>query len=86
MESDATTESSGPVRLIIAEDHELARLGLRTMLAPEPDLTVVGEAATGRETLSLRLASPTPGRPGRPTIRIRSRWSLRSRPGIWAIG
>jgi hypothetical protein len=27
-----------PRRVIIADDHELARLGLRTMLAPEPDL------------------------------------------------
>src|SRR5205823_5998045 len=27
--------------------------GLRTMLAPEPDLEVVGEAATGREAIDL---------------------------------
>src|SRR6266849_3679880 len=40
-------------RVIIADDHELARLGLRTMLEPEPDLEVVGEAATGREAVSL---------------------------------
>ncbi len=40
-------------RVIIADDHELARLGLRTMLVPEPDLDVVGEAATGRETVEL---------------------------------
>ena len=31
-------------RVIIADDHELARLGLRTMLEPEPDLEVIGEA------------------------------------------
>ena len=40
-------------RVVIADDHELARLGLRTMLAPEPDIQVVGEAATGRETVEL---------------------------------
>jgi DNA-binding NarL/FixJ family response regulator len=40
-------------RVIIADDHELARLGLRTMLEPEPDLEVVGEAGTGREAVSL---------------------------------
>ena len=43
-------ETPEPVRsgrVIIADDHELARLGLRTMLEPEPDLEVVGEAATG---------------------------------------
>ena len=38
---------------MIADDHELARLGLRTMLAPEPDLEVVGEAATGHEAVAL---------------------------------
>ena len=40
-------------RIIIADDHELARLGLRTMLEPEPDLEVIGEAATGREAVAL---------------------------------
>lgn len=41
------------VRLVIADDHELARAGLRTMLASEPDLSVVAEASTGREALTL---------------------------------
>jgi len=40
-------------RIVIADDHELARLGLRTMLQPEPDLEVVGEAGTGREAVEL---------------------------------
>jgi DNA-binding NarL/FixJ family response regulator len=39
--------------VVIADDHELARLGLRTMLLPEPDLEVVGEATTGREAVDL---------------------------------
>jgi DNA-binding NarL/FixJ family response regulator len=47
-----TTEQR-PARVIIADDHELARLGLRTMLVPEPDLEVVGEATTGREAVEL---------------------------------
>ena len=42
-----------PARLVIADDHELARMGLRSMLAGEPDLEVVGEAATGREALTV---------------------------------
>jgi DNA-binding NarL/FixJ family response regulator len=37
---------------VIADDHELARSGLRSMLAGEPDLEVVGEAATGREAVT----------------------------------
>src|SRR5215510_15683174 len=48
-----TVADSKRARVIIADDHELARLGLRTMLVPEPDLDVVGEAATGRETVAL---------------------------------
>ena len=40
-------------RVVIADDHELARLGLRTMLVPEPDLEVVGEATTGREAVEM---------------------------------
>ena len=47
--------SSGrPVaRVIIADDHELARTGLRGMLTGEPDLEVVGEASTGQQAVSL---------------------------------
>jgi DNA-binding NarL/FixJ family response regulator len=42
-----------PSRLIIADDHELARTGLRGMLTGQPDLLVVGEAATGHEAIAL---------------------------------
>lgn len=40
-------------RLAIIDDHDLARDGLRDMLADEPDLEVVGEAADGEEALAL---------------------------------
>ena len=36
-----------PTRLLIADDHQLAREGLRDMLADEPDIEVVGEAQDG---------------------------------------
>jgi DNA-binding NarL/FixJ family response regulator len=42
-----------PARLVIADDHELARTGLRGMLASEPGLEIVGEASTGREAVVL---------------------------------
>lgn len=46
--------SDRPVaRVIIADDHELARTGLRGMLTGEPDLEVVGEATTGQQAVSL---------------------------------
>jgi DNA-binding NarL/FixJ family response regulator len=41
------------VRLIIADDYALVRRGLESMLAGEPDLEVIGEAANGREALEL---------------------------------
>ena len=42
-----------PARLLIADDHALAREGLRSMLANEPDLQIVGEAKDGEEALNL---------------------------------
>src|SRR5215211_3795527 len=39
--------------MIIADDHELARAGLRTMLEGDRSLTLVGEATNGREALAL---------------------------------
>jgi len=42
-----------PARLVIADDHELARAGLRAMLTGQRGLELVGEAANGREALAL---------------------------------
>jgi NarL family two-component system response regulator LiaR len=42
-----------PMRLAIVDAHELTRKCLRNMLADEKDLEVVGEAANGRQALSL---------------------------------
>ena len=36
-------------RIMIVDDHEVVRLGLRTVFELEPDLTVVGEASNGEE-------------------------------------
>lgn len=40
-------------RLVIADDHELTRAGLRTMLAGQRGLELVGEAKNGHEALAL---------------------------------
>lgn len=37
------------IRVIIADDHQLVRAGLRTLLDAEPDITVVAEARDGAE-------------------------------------
>src|ERR687886_1424652 len=42
-----------PARIVIVDDHELARAGLRSMLAQERDLVVVGEANDGAQALAL---------------------------------
>ena len=40
------------IRIMIVDDHEMMRLGLRTAFEPESDLTVVGEASNGAEALA----------------------------------
>jgi DNA-binding NarL/FixJ family response regulator len=53
MECTTTEESFRPVRVVIVDDHDLARDGLRSILAREEGLEVVGEAADGREAIEL---------------------------------
>jgi DNA-binding NarL/FixJ family response regulator len=40
-----------PIRLLVADDHPVVRDGLRAMLATQPDMELVGEAATGTEAV-----------------------------------
>jgi DNA-binding NarL/FixJ family response regulator len=42
-----------PIRLIIADDHQIVREGLVALVEDEPDLQVVGQAATGRQAVRL---------------------------------
>src|SRR5215475_1709543 len=44
-------------RVLLADDQDLVRAGLRLMVDSAPDLAVVGEAATGRQ--AVRLARET---------------------------
>jgi DNA-binding NarL/FixJ family response regulator len=58
METEASLEQgcgsrSEPTRLVIVDDHQLAREGLRDMLVDAPDIEVVGEAPNGRRALLL---------------------------------
>ena len=39
------------IRVLIADDHGVVREGLRAVLGSEPDMEVVGEAATGKEVV-----------------------------------
>lgn len=42
----------GRITVIVVDDHEVVRLGLRTLLAAEANIEVVGEAASGRSAVA----------------------------------
>ena len=46
-------EGAAPVRLLIADDHDLVRSGLRSMLSREPGFEITGEARNGSEAVEL---------------------------------
>jgi DNA-binding NarL/FixJ family response regulator len=41
------------IRVVIADDQQIVRTGLRMILDAQPDIDVVGEAADGREAIAL---------------------------------
>src|SRR6266581_9168833 len=47
-----TTPPALPIRVLIVDDHAVMRMGLRLLFEGQPDLLVVGEAATGAEALA----------------------------------
>src|SRR4051812_22378751 len=54
--ADVATESK-PVRILVADDHEVMRLGIRNLLESVPNWTVSDEAGTGREAVDRALQS-----------------------------
>src|SRR5580704_15151088 len=47
------------LRLLIADDHEIVRMGVRTLLKDRPDWEICGDAANGREAIAkVRELSP----------------------------
>lgn len=52
-------EAQGPIRILVVDDQQLLRRGLRMLLSTVPGMEVVGEAADGREALAvMRHAAP----------------------------
>ncbi|HYK84793.1 MAG TPA: response regulator transcription factor [Ktedonobacteraceae bacterium] len=41
------------IRLLIVDDHEMVREGLKAMLVAEPDFAIVGDAANAEQTLEM---------------------------------
>jgi len=44
---------SEPIRIVIADDHQIVREGLKSLLKAEPDVDVVAEAVDGRSAVKL---------------------------------
>ncbi|TXS33609.1 DNA-binding response regulator [Streptomyces sp. ms191] len=44
--------ASAPARVFLVDDHEVVRRGLRDLIDDEPDMEVVGEAATAEQALA----------------------------------
>jgi DNA-binding NarL/FixJ family response regulator len=51
--SQSLPQRAGLARVVIADDHELARAGLRSMLAGDRGIELVGEATNGHEAVEL---------------------------------
>lgn len=49
----AAISRTQPITVLIVDDHQLVREGVRTFLQKQSDITVVGEAASGEEGLKL---------------------------------
>ena len=44
---------SNPIRILVAEDHLVARVGVSTIVNMQPDMTVVAEAGNGQQAVEL---------------------------------
>lgn len=47
-----TTESATPIRILLADDHELTRVGIARLLLDEPSISVIGQAGSGEQALA----------------------------------
>jgi two-component system NarL family response regulator len=54
--------SETPIRVLVAEDHLIARVGITTILNAQPDISVVAEASNGQQAVEMyRAAHPDVG-------------------------
>ena len=51
--------NAGKIRVFVVDDHAIVRDGIQSLLATEPDIKFVGEAANGAEAVSkVRILRP----------------------------
>ena len=46
-----------PIRVLLADDHDILRQGLKLLLSMQPEMQVIGEARTGQAAIELALSS-----------------------------
>jgi len=51
--SRRSARTKKPIRIVIADDHVAVREGLSAIINQEPDMTVIGEASTGRGAIEV---------------------------------
>src|SRR5260370_19348264 len=55
--ADPFSKESRPIRILVADDHEVMRMGIRNLLESVPAWSVYAEAKTGREAVEMALLS-----------------------------
>lgn len=51
----STNDNTSTIQVVIADDHDILRQGLKLLLETQPDIKVVGEARTGEEAIEQAL-------------------------------
>ena len=51
--TEGAAPGTAPIRILIAEDHLIARAGIATIVNSQPDMVVVGEAINGEQAVAL---------------------------------
>jgi DNA-binding NarL/FixJ family response regulator len=52
MSTERVSNDLAPIRILAIDDHPLIRVGIATLVAPESDMKLVGEASNGREGIA----------------------------------
>src|SRR5438132_12053795 len=56
-QSSRPSTASAPVRILVADDHEVMRLGVRNLLEARPGWAICAEASNGKEAIEKTLES-----------------------------